>query len=629
MKKIGVVMLMVLLFAMQISAKTITGIVSEYQGNPLPGVSVLVKGSANGVVTDFDGRFTIETKEGSVLVFAYIGFMKQELKVGKSNTMNVYLKADNIALEEVVTIGYGTQKKKEITGAVNVIVSEDLERIPTSDIKSALQGKIAGVALNNGKRILIRGYNSIYEKEIDESYATIVENEYKSVLKDPLSTFSIDVDAASYSNVRRMIQNGQKPPTDAVRIEEMINYFDYNYSQPKNDDPFSINYELASCPWNNQNKILHIGLQGKKLNVKEAPASNLVFLIDVSGSMSSSNKLPLLKKSFSLLVNQMRKKDKVAIVVYAGSSGLVLPSTSGAEKKKILKALKKLHSGGSTAGAAGLKLAYNVAEENFIKGGNNRIILATDGDFNVGQSSDSDLEKLIVSKRNKGIFMSVMGFGTGNYKDSKMEIIADKGNGNYAYIDNLMEAKKVFINEFSSTLFTIAKDVKIQIEFNPNLVKEYRLIGYENRLLKNRDFSNDKKDAGELGAGHTVTALYEIVPVGVRSEQDLKYQKKIKVKTDFSTELATVKFRYKKPNATKSKLMIKTIKGKAVSFDNTSDNFKFSTAVAGFGMLLKNSDYSGTLSYKEVLKIAKSGKSADEKGYRSEFIRLVDLARHL
>jgi len=586
-----------------VSAKSIKGIVIEKEGTPLPGVNVNIVGKKIGVTTNFDGEYTINAEIGDVLMYTYIGFESQKRMVGKESTIHIQLIPSNAVLEEVVIVGYGTQKKSKIVGSAMIM-------------NDVLAGRISGIR--------------IMEREMDqESYTSVAENDFKNPLKTPLSTFSIDVDAASYSNMRRFINDGQKPPEDAVRVEEMINYFSYNYPQPKNSAPFSINYEVADCPWNSDNKLLHIGLQGKELETEEAPASNLVFLIDVSGSMGASNKLPLLKKAYGLLVNQLRKQDRIAIVVYAGSSGLVLPSTAGSEKKKILKALDNLKSGGGTAGAAGLKLAYKVAEENFIKGGNNRIILATDGDFNVGQSSDTDLEKLIVSKRNKGIFISVTGFGMGNYKDSKMEVIADKGNGNYAYIDNILEAKKVFINEFSSTLFTIAKDVKIQIEFNPNHVKQYRLIGYENRLLNDEDFQNDKKDAGELGAGHTVTALYEIVPIGSgkKLDTDLKYQKtEVKVVNNFNKELATVKFRYKKPNGNKSKLIVKTIKTEGKSFDTTSNNFQFSSAVAGFGMLLKDSEYKGNLSYEKVLKMAQKGKGADEFGYRAEFIRLVEMA---
>ncbi len=605
-------------------AKTITGKVTESGGIPLPGVTILEKGTSNGVFSDFDGVYTIKVDKGATLVYTYKGFVTDKRIVGTSNIIDVVLKEDISKLEEVQVIGYHKIKRKEITRAVTKLsrpkMMMDSEAMNYSQ---KLQGRVAGVHIN---------HMPVAPVPNTESYATVKENGFKNPLQRPLSTFSIDVDAASYSNVRRFIMNGERPPKDAIRVEEMINYFTYNYPQPKGKVPFSINYEVSDCPWNTKNKLVHIGLQGKSLETKEAPPSNLVFLIDVSGSMSASNKLPLLKKAFGLLVNQLRAKDKVAIVVYAGSSGVVLPPTSGANKEKILNALNRLQSGGSTAGAAGLRLAYQTAAAHFIKGGNNRIIIATDGDFNVGQSSDADLEKLIVAHRDKGIYVTVTGFGMGNYKDSKMEIIADKGNGNYAYIDNLLEAKKVFINEFSSTLFTIAKDVKIQIEFNPTHVKKYRLIGYENRLLNDEDFANDKKDAGELGAGHSVTALYEVVTVADDDILDsgLKYQIPNVISNESLTkELATVKFRYKRPNETKSKLLVQPIINAGVPFEATSANFQFSSAVAGFGMLLKNSEYKGDLTYNQVIKMAKKGKEKDEFGYRSEFIRLAALAAQL
>lgn len=586
-------------------ANTITGKVIDENGDPLPGALILVKGTEIGSTTDFDGAFTIQAKSGDILVTTYIGYLTSENKVGKSNRMTIQLIASQACLEEVVVIGYGTERK--------------------SRNKKPRSKSFRGKSKNNEQVVS----PVLYEEVNTESYASVEENGFKNPLKTPLSTFSIDVDAASYSNVRRFINNGTLPPADAVRVEEMINYFDYDYQQPKSKDPFAINYELSNCPWNSENQLLHVGLQGKQLDIKNAPSSNLVFLIDVSGSMSSSNKLPLLKKAYALLVEQLRETDKVAIVVYAGSSGVVLPSTNGDKKKEILKAIEKLNSGGSTAGAEGLELAYQIAEENFMEGGNNRIIMATDGDFNVGQSSDKELENLITNYRDKGIFISVTGFGMGNYKDSKMEIIADKGNGNYNYIDNILEAKKVFVNEFGGTLFTIAKDVKIQIEFNPNLVKRYRLVGYENRLLNDEDFQNDKKDAGELGAGHTVTALYEIVPVSTskKYDTDLKYQTiESASKTKFASELATVKFRYKKPEGNKSTLIEIPIENKPISFGKTSENFQFSSAVAGFGMLLKKSDYSEDMTFKEIEKMAKKSKGMDENGYRAEFIRLVEMA---
>ncbi len=429
--------------------------------------------------------------------------------------------------------------------------------------------------------------------------------------------------------MRRFINDGQLPPKDAVRIEEMINYFGYNYEQPKGENPFSINTEVAKTPWNEDHLLVQVGLQGKKLAMEDLPASNIVFLLDVSGSMSSPNKLPLLKSSLKMLTNELRPMDRVSIVVYAGAAGLVLEPTRGDNKQKIMEALDKLQSGGSTAGGAGIRLAYEVAKKNFVDGGNNRVILATDGDFNIGESSNSAMELLIEEKRKEGVFLTVLGFGMGNYKDSKMETLADKGNGNYAYIDTMKEAKKVLVNEFGGTLFTIAKDVKIQVEFNPNHVQAYRLIGYENRMLKDEDFNDDKKDAGELGSGHTVTALYEIIPVGVESEfvkdiDPLKYQDKEVVKAANTNELLTVKFRYKAPDGDKSKLITKTVK-KGVR--NASDNLNWASAVAGFGMMLRDSEFKGDLSYSSVIALAKGSKGSDEFGYRSEFIQLAELAK--
>ncbi len=465
-----------------------------------------------------------------------------------------------------------------------------------------------------------------------EQYSHISENGFKKVTDDPLSTFSIDVDAASYSNVRRFLNSSTLPPADAVRIEEMINYFSYDYPQPTDKHPFSITTETGSCPWNPEHQLVHIGLQGKKIVAEALPPSNLVFLLDVSGSMNSPAKLPLLKSALKLLVNQLREEDRVAITVYAGSAGLVLPSTPGNENQTIISALDRLQAGGSTAGGAGIQLAYAAAADHFIKNGNNRVILATDGDFNVGASSDGELVRMIEEKRNAGIFLTVLGFGTGNYKDSKMEQLADKGNGNYAYIDNLLEAKKVLVTEMGGTLLTIAKDVKLQIEFNPQQVAAYRLVGYENRVLTNQDFNDDTKDAGELGSGHTVTALYEIIPATVKSDlpsvDPLKYQVQ-KPKTDrlFKDELLTVKFRYKKPAEDTSRLIQKIVKASAS--ETISDNFRFSAAVAGFGMLLRCSQYRGDLTYDQVIRLARSSRGSDRNGYRSESVNLMEKAQLL
>jgi Ca-activated chloride channel family protein len=444
----------------------------------------------------------------------------------------------------------------------------------------------------------------------------------------PLSTFSIDVDAASYTNVRRYLNNGQVPPADAVRVEEMINYFNYDYPQPRERDPFSIYTEVSQAPWNSRHKLVHIGLQGKSIATEDLPPSNLVFLLDVSGSMSAANKLPLLKKAFRMLVGELRSEDRISIVVYAGAAGVVLKPTSGDNKADILEALERLEAGGSTAGGAGIEKAYALAEREYMANGNNRIILATDGDFNVGVSSNEALEALITEKRESGIFLTVLGFGSGNLKDNKMETLANKGNGNYAYIDNIQEARKVFVNEFGGTLFTIAKDVKIQVEFNPANVQAYRLIGYENRSLNDEDFNNDRKDAGELGAGHTVTALYEVIPTGVQSDfysiDPLKYQPANQSpEGEYGNELLTVKLRYKEPDRNKSVLISETVSTSAVGIDETSDDFRWSATVAAFGMWLRKSEYLNGFTLEEISEMAVIARGTDPEGYRSELIRLI------
>jgi Ca-activated chloride channel homolog len=462
-----------------------------------------------------------------------------------------------------------------------------------------------------------------------ETYKGVADNQFYAAKADPLSTFSIDVDTASYSNLRRFINDGKLPPKDAVRIEEMVNYFPYNYPQPTGDKPFSVNTEVASAPWNTQHKLVQIGLQGKKIGMEQLPPNNLVFLLDVSGSMNEPNKLPLLKASLKLLINELRPQDKVAIVVYAGNAGLVLPSTSAKEKSKIMAALDQLESGGSTAGGQGIIQAYKIARDNFIKDGNNRVVLGTDGDFNVGVSSDEALVKLIEKERGTGVFLSVLGFGMGNLKDGKMEQLANKGNGNYSYIDSLAEAKKVLVKEFGGTLAAIAKDVKIQVEFNPDLVQGYRLIGYENRVLANSDFKNDKKDAGELGAGHTVTALYEVIPVGVKT--DFKFAQTNTTDVDKPTKLTAdvigqVNLRYKAPQANESQLLSSTI---GQQTKGASENLKFAAAVASYGMILRNSPFKGNSSYNSVLELAGQSKGADLDGYRAEFIRLVENSKKI
>ncbi len=464
-----------------------------------------------------------------------------------------------------------------------------------------------------------------------EEYDRLYENAFKDALQNPLSTFSIDVDTASYSNARRFVEGGRMPPKDAVRIEEFVNYFDYDYPEPAGEHPFSISTEISECPWNRRNKLVHIGLKGKGLDYGNLKPSNLVFLVDSSGSMEDRNKLPLLKKSLRLLLDELGDSDRVAVVAYAGSAGLVAPSTPATRKKEILNALNGLKAGGSTAGGKGIQLAYEVAKQNRVQGGNNRVVLATDGDFNVGVSSTGDLVRLIEERRKDGIYLTILGFGMGNYKDGRMEQISNAGNGNYFYIDNIREAEKVFVREMRANMFTIADDVKIQIEFNPAKVSAWRLIGYENRLLEKEDFDDDAKDAGELGAGHTVTALYEIIPQGAESADTvakagaLKYQEnRVSPSASGTPEIMTVKFRYKPVGQGESKLIEKVVDAPAETLANSSENFRFSAAVAGFGMLLRDSDYKKDLTYENVLKLAKGAKGKDESGDRAEFVRLVE-----
>ena len=465
-----------------------------------------------------------------------------------------------------------------------------------------------------------------------EGYDHNPEESFTSVVSKPLSTFSIDVDTASYSNTRRFLNQGRMPPVDSVRIEEMVNYFSYQYPQPEGAAPFSVTTELTDCPWNKNNKLAMIGVQGEAVQAEDAPPMNLVFLIDVSGSMRHHNKLPLVKSGLKLLVRQMRPEDRIALVVYAGAAGVVLPSTSGANKQTIIAALDRLQSGGSTAGSAGIQLAYQVARQNFMENGNNRVILASDGDFNVGPSSQGELVRLIEKERNNDVFLSVLGFGMGNYKDNRMEQIANKGNGNYAYIDTILEAKKVLVTEMGGSLLTIAKDVKLQIEFNPQHVKSYRLIGYNNRRLANRDFNDDKKDAGELGSGHSVTAFYEIIPVGSdagSSDTDkLRYQQVSPSDlANDSGEIFTVKLRYKTPRGKKSKLITKRANFETAY--SPSENLLFASSVVEFGLLLRNSKFKGTASYTRLLTRAQESLGDDEYGYRDEFTKLVKMAELL
>ena len=498
--------------------------------------------------------------------------------------------------------------------------------------------KKPGLVSQNGK-----GFADYYDSSGggrgNEQYDPIHENSFeKTVGNKALSTFSIDVDTASYANMRRFLNNNQRPPRNAVRIEELVNYFDYDYPQPEGEHPFSVNMELASCPWNEQNHLLRDGLKGKDVHRDERSASNLVFLLDVSGSMQSNDKLPLLKQGLQMMVQRLSENDSVSIVTYAGNAGVVLNPTNGASKREIEQAIERLAAGGSTNGSAGIELAYELAQKQFITGGSNRVILATDGDLNVGITDDNSLVSLIKEKASEGVFLTVLGFGTGNLKDSKLEKLADNGNGMYAYIDNFREAHKVLIEQMSGSLETIAKDVKLQIEFNPSEVTSYRLIGYENRVLAAQDFDNDKKDAGEIGAGHTVTALYELVlanggAAATTLNRPLKYQTSDQPVDEnpagkssdngHDGELLTLSLRYKKPDANTSQKLEFTLKDEPTSFSSASNDFQFAASVASFGMILRGSQHSGSTSLDWVRATAARSIGEDSGGYRSEFLDLV------
>lgn len=610
--------------------KTITGIVTDKSKNALPMATIQVKGSNYTTQTDLDGKFSLQVSEGATLVALFVGYTPNEVTIGKANHYVIVLKEEANQLQEVVVQGYrAVSKKKSVAACTTVVSSETIVRRPNTNVINSLQNQKTGVSnpVAGSKEDTKdkKGINS----NPDESYGALIENVFESPVANPLSTFSIDVDNASYTNIRRMINNGQKVPKDAVRVEEMVNFFKYNYSQPTGEHPFAIHTEYSACPWNTNSKLLRIALQGKTIESQSLPASNLVFLVDVSGSMNDANKLPLVKQSLKALTSQLRADDKIAIVVYAGAAGLVLPPTSGKDKNKIIEALDQLSAGGSTAGGAGIELAYKVAQENFIKGGNNRVIIATDGDFNVGYNSISDLGQLIEEKRKTGVFLTCLGYGMGNYKDTTLETLADKGNGNYAYIDTAQEANRFLVKEFKGSLFAIAKDVKIQIEFNPALVQAYRLIGYENRKLRPEDFKNDAIDAGELGSGHTVTAFYEIIPTGVSSSfytaaDPLKYASKVEVDTQLHQELATVKFRYKKPEEEKSIEMTRVIQNNPGNLYNSSTDFRFATAVAWFGLYLRDSKLIQNNTVADILDLANNTIGTDKEGYRYEFIRLME-----
>ncbi len=615
----------------QKNSHILKGQVNDPHGNPIAFALVINQADTlENTQSDKDGLFVLESHDKVKHVLVRRNGMKDIAVAATATFVQIEMAYAGIKPEEELDSGGAIAMEKPLEFSLDEISSGQILSNTSYEVV-AIDANYKSKRMGNTSYSVTmpdahRGYANT------ESYSEIAENDFHLAQAEPLSTFSIDVDRASYSNVRRFINNGSLPPADAVRVEEVINYFDYDYDAPRGKDPVSVFTEVSNAPWNAEHQILHIGIKAKDMDHDKLPPSNLVFLIDVSGSMNSQNKLPLLKSSMKMLVQQMRKEDRVAIVVYAGAAGLVLEPTSGDDKQAIFEAIDNLNAGGSTAGGAGIKLAYKVAQENLVKDGNNRIVLATDGDFNVGASSDGEMETLIESKRDQGVFLTVLGFGMGNYKDSKMEILADKGNGNYAYIDNITEAKKTLVNEFGGTMFAVAKDVKLQIEFNPSNVAEYRLIGYENRMLAKEDFNDDRKDAGEMGVSHVVTALYEIVPFGKSSKNvdALKYQKEVKpLAPVLSDELVTVKLRYKEPDGDASKLMTHVVKRGSKSMENASDNLKWSSAMAQFGMLLKDSKYTGAATYASVISQAESAIGKDKEGYRRECVQLMKSAELL
>jgi Ca-activated chloride channel family protein len=598
-------------------------VVDAQTQKPVAGATVVVEGTQLGARTGLDGAYTI----------LHVPAGAYTVRVEKTGVVLAQQQVTVIA-GQTVTANFGMTRFQEGPAkAADQARPDGLTSSREVEAGRGLPTEYRGSSPATQPMVFCERSPMSWRSPGFEDYDAIDENDWLSTLDKPLSTFSVDVDAASYGNVRRFIVEGQLPPVDAVRIEELINYFDYDYPDPRGQHPFSITTEVAECPWNSDNKLVHIGLQGARVDVEQLPPNNLVFLIDVSGSMTPPNKLPLLKSSFRMLVDNLRPEDRVAIVVYAGAAGLVLPSTRGSEKEEILCAIDRLQAGGSTAGGAGIQLAYKVAQDHFLEDGNNRIILATDGDFNVGTASDGDMVRLIEDKRRSGVFLTVLGFGEGNLKDSKMEKIANHGNGHYAYIDNIMEAKKVLINEMGATLLTIAKDVKLQVEFNPARVSSYRLLGYENRLLQDRDFDDDTKDAGEIGAGHSVTALYEITLADREdngSGKPLKYSDvTVKDGARRSSELLTVSFRYKAPAESDSRLLSQVVKDRNTRFAKASDDFRFSAAVAEFGMILRDSPQKGEATMAHVINTARAARGEDPHGYRAEFVSLAEMTEVL
>jgi Ca-activated chloride channel family protein len=613
-------------------------------GVPLGGARIAMAGRTEAATSGADGRYALtvaraSTSEQVTLTVQRVGYQAWRQPIvlrGDTVTVNVTLSPMPQATDSVAPVAMSDKSRVDresrakprgeadaaaATGAVAQTYASPLAP-PSVSVR-----KMSGMMPSQPSRI-----RRPHEPGNTEAYDRIDENPFRSPMVAPLSTFSVDVDRASYANVRRFINQGSLPPKDAVRIEELVNYFPYDDPAPSaGETPLRITTEVAAAPWNSRHDLVRIALRARDVDMRRAPASNLVFLVDVSGSMQGPGRLPLVKQSLALLVNELREEDRVAIVVYAGSAGLALPSTSGGDKQRILAALDGLEAGGSTAGGAGIRLAYDVVKRHFIRGGNNRVILCTDGDFNVGASSDGALVDLIEQRRTEGAFLTILGFGMGNYKDAKMEKLADAGNGNYGYIDDLLEARKTLVHEMGGTLVTVAKDVKLQVEFNPARVQAYRLLGYEDRLLRDEDFANDAKDAGEVGAGHTVTALYEIVRVGERLDVTLPDASKLRYQQPAgaaapSNELLHVAMRYKAPDGDRSQLVTHPVLARR---SEPSLSMEFASAVAGFGMLLRNSPNAGSLTWPDVIALARGAKGNDADGYRADFIKLAERAAEL
>jgi Ca-activated chloride channel family protein len=625
--------------ARRLEATVIVGRVT-FQGRPVAGAANSVAGRSARVTSATDGRYTISvaraTDSERITLLArrndYEPWQSAVTLRGDTLRVDIHLAATTMIAD---TLAPATAAVRKDVLAAPAPVEQML-----GDARA--RSRAGAVAANAPYAPARDASGRSYRREADirrqrepgntEAYDRIDENPFRSPAVAPLSTFSVDVDRASYSNVRRFLDHGSLPPKDAVRIEELVNYVPYGDAEPaRGDVPLRITTEVAAAPWNTTHDLVRIALRARDVDMRRAPAANLVFLVDVSGSMMGPGRLPLVKQSLALLVNQLREEDRVAIVVYAGNAGLVLPSTPGSQKQRILAALDGLEAGGSTAGGAGIRLAYDVARQSFIRGGNNRVILCTDGDFNVGQSSDGALVDLIEQGRTEGAFLTILGFGMGNYKDAKMEKLADAGNGNYGYIDDLLEARKMLVKEMGGTLVTVAKDVKLQVEFNPARVRAYRLLGYEDRLLRDEDFANDAKDAGEVGAGHMVTALYEIVrtdvPLDVTLHETgaLRYQRPAAPSAP-SDELLHVAMRWKAPDGDRSQLVNQPVAARRLP---PSESMRFASAVAGFGMLLRNSPYAGKLAWPTVIDLARGARGEDRDGYRADFIRLAELAAEL